>query len=101
MQSLVHQNKNILINGLRENTTSIATLKGGGHYGHTALTISPAEYATIQHSITFLMEAPPGGLTFVAGDIAAGRKDTNYYTTKMSTPLNWNPTSQQHSRTSS
>ena len=51
---------NILIDGLRENATSIATLKGGGHYGHTALIMSTAEYATIQHSAPFLMEAPPG-----------------------------------------
>ena len=51
---------NILIDGLHENAASIATLKGGRHYGHTALTVSPAEYATIQHHSTpFLMEVLP------------------------------------------
>ena len=45
---------NILIDGLSQNTASIATLKGGGHFGHTTLTMSPVKYATIQHSAPFL-----------------------------------------------
>ena len=75
---------------LTENAASIATLKGGGLdsfgnskrwrtrlFGHTAFCMSPAEYyATIQHSVPFLIATAPGELTFVAGDTAVGWEDT-------------------------
>ena len=48
--------------------------------------MSPAEYATIQHNVPFLMATAPGELTFVAGDTAVGREDTK--TTNVSTTLN-------------
>jgi len=35
---------NILIEALTENAASIATLNGGGLFGHTAFYMSPAEY---------------------------------------------------------
>ena len=48
-----------LIDKLRVNAASITTLNGGGHFGHTALTMSPVEYATIPRNAPFLMETAP------------------------------------------
>ena len=55
---------NILIEALHKNAASIATLKGGGRFGHTALCMSPVEYTTNQRSLPFLLATPPGELKF-------------------------------------
>ena len=67
---------NILFEAITENVVSVAILKGGGLFGHTAFCMSPAKYATIQHSVSFLMVTAPGELTFVTGDTAVGWEDT-------------------------
>ena len=68
---------NLLINDLWENAASMATLKGGGKFGHTALCMSPTDYATIPRSVLFLMTTAPGGeLTFTTGAMAVAQEDT-------------------------
>ena len=67
---------NILIEDIIENAASIATLKGGGLYGHTGTCMSDFQYATIPDSIPFIPAPPPGVLTFGAGDTQATREDT-------------------------
>ena len=73
---------NALVESITENAASIATLKGGGLFPHTALCMSPAEDATIQHSLPIVLALPPRELTFTPGDTAVvGREDTKllYY----------------------
>ena len=72
---------NIIIEALTENAASIPTLKGGGQFGDTAMCMSAAQYATIQHSFPFVLPPPPGELIFTAGDTVVGCEDTKllYY----------------------
>ena len=71
----------ILIEDIIENAASIATLKGGGVYGHMGICMSDAQYATIQGTIPFIAAPPPGVLAFGLGDTQATRDDTKilYY----------------------
>ena len=74
---------NILIEALRENAASIATKRWRTIWAYGILHVSPPifNYSTIQHTQPFVMEVPPGELTFVPGDTAAAREDTKllYY----------------------
>ena len=56
---------NIMFEALTKNAASISTLKYGGPFGHTAMCMSAAQYATIQHSVPFIMATAPGELIFV------------------------------------
>ena len=66
----------ILIEDIIENAASVATLKGGGLYGHTGTCMSDALYATIPGTIPFIPAPPPGVLAFGVGDTQATRDDT-------------------------
>ena len=57
---------NKMIEALTKNTASIPTLKGGGKYGHTAMCMPTAQYATIQHSLPFVLVPPPVELIFTS-----------------------------------
>ena len=65
----------LLIEDINENAASFTTLKGRGIYGHTTTCMSAAQYSTIPNSIPFIPAAPPGVLTFGAGDTQAARED--------------------------
>ena len=83
---------NVFFEALTENTASIQTLKGGGRYGHMAFCMSAPQYATIHHSLPFVLQPSPGELTFEANDTAAIRDDKNLCTSTKSTTSNWKPT---------
>ena len=83
---------NVLFEALTENAASIQTLKGGRQFGHMAFCMSAPQYATIHHSLPFVLQPPPGELTFEANDTAAIRDDKNLCTSTKSTTSNWKPT---------
>ena len=56
--------------------------------------MSATQYATIQHSLPFVMQPPPEELTFATADTAVAQiEEKNYYTTTISTGTtsNWKP----------
>ena len=59
---------NALFKAIRRNAASVYSDKGGGRYGHLALTMEPIEYIALQHGTAFVLEAHPGVLTFTAED---------------------------------
>ena len=76
-----HLALNIIFEALTKYAASIPTLKGGGIFGHTAMMMSTAQYATIQYILPFVLVPPPGELIFTSGDTAVGLDDTQllYY----------------------
>ena len=60
---------------VQENAASVPTLKGGGHYGHTALTMDGTTYATLPHTVPFVTTVAPGELVFPVGTAADAQDD--------------------------
>ena len=66
----------LLINDIRQNAASVRSIKGGGTYGHLAMTMAPAEYLALPGATAFTYTASPGELTFtVADDTTIKRED--------------------------
>ena len=59
---------NALFKAIRRNAASVYSDKGGGRYGHLALTMAPSTYIALQHGTAFVLEKHPGVLTFAADE---------------------------------
>ena len=72
-----------------------SSTKGGRQFGHTALTMSLADYATIPRNVLFLLTAAPGDL---GNRSSTGRYETNIQQTclQLQTGIQYNNSAQEH-----
>ena len=64
-----------LFKAIRRNAASVYSDKGGGRYGHLALTMEPTGYTALQHSSAFDLETHPGVLTFSADNKTVAQRE--------------------------